>query len=93
MLTRRNRAAKNEPAQRAADAFIELAQLLEAQAKRYREMARGYRTGDLLPGYTNLPADAHPTMHHPVRRAIDNLSAYDIREAVERLRAELEAGQ
>jgi hypothetical protein len=81
-----------EAAQRSADAYIELAQLLEAQAKRLRANARGYRSGELLAHYgDNLPAGCAPEMAHPAQRAIDGLSCYDIREAVERLRAELKS--
>ncbi len=81
---------QREIAQRAADAYIELAQLLEAEAKRYRMMAKCYRDGTLLTSY-HIPPDviAHPEMRHPAQRAIDGMSAYDIRAAVERLRLEL----
>jgi hypothetical protein len=80
---------RNETAQRAADTMLEFAQYLETTAKRYRTLARGYRSGEFDPAYSNLPADAGDHMRHPAQRAIDHLSAYEIRETVERLGAEL----
>lgn len=82
---------RNEPAQRAADAYIELAQFLERQAKEYRDTAKHYRRGNLSVGYENLPADAGDHMRHPCQRAIDRMSHWDILRTIERLRAELEA--
>lgn len=80
---------QNEVAQRAADTFIEMAQSLEKEAKRFREYAKHYRSGELLVGYTNLPADAGEHMRHPAQRAIDVLSEWDIVATFKRLREEL----
>jgi hypothetical protein len=82
---------KHEAAQQAADVYIGLAQALEAQAKRYRETAKYYRSGDLDVAYKNLPADAGDHMRHPVQRAIDGISIWNLREAYEQSEAELKA--
>ena len=79
----------NEIAQKSADAYIEMAQILERQAKIYRETARFYRSGDLGTNYANLPADAGDHMRHPAQRAIDGIEHYSIQHHCERLRAEL----
>lgn len=90
-MAKSSKAARNEVAQKSADAYIELAQILEKQAKRCRELATGYRRGEFDPAYSNLPPEAGDHMRHPAQRAIDNMSWYDTREAVERLRTELAA--
>jgi len=87
-MTQKNR---TEPAQRAADTYIELAQYLEAQAKMYRETAKHYRSGALDVAYTNLPAEAGDHMRHPAQRAIDRLSVWNIKAEFDRLTAELSA--
>jgi hypothetical protein len=80
---------RSEPAQRAADAYLELAQFLERLAKDYRERAGHYRAGRLHTAYEHLPADAGDHMRHPCQRAIDAMSPYDVSSTYERLRAEL----
>ena len=83
--------AANETAQRAADAYIELAQFLERLAKAYKERARHYRSGALEVWYSNLPPEAGDHMRHPAQRALDAMSEYDVKATYERIRGDLAA--
>lgn len=78
-----------EVRERCGDAFIEIAQLLEKSAKRYRELAKGYRNGEFNPAYTNMPPETHPSLLGPAVRAADCISPYDITNVMDRLREEL----
>lgn len=82
--TNRPKTRDDERRQQCADVYIECAQFLRRLANAYQERARHYREGSLLIAYQNLPADAGDHMRHPVQRAIDSLSKYDVTGMYER---------
>ena len=91
-MTTRTKRPKNrdeERRQQVADVYIDVAQFLHRLAEAYKERARNYRAGTLLVAYENLPPDAGDHMRHPVQRAIDSLSKYDVVATYERADAAL----